>query len=244
MGGPLEAACVPVTDPALTVGFSVFETLRSDGSGQLRKLDEHLDRLERSAAGTAIALPAREILVRELREAAAAVGVAARIRVTVSGSGLRIVSAEVLDLARFHLPIRAARGHYRAEPYLGGSVKHGSRAPWMTAVRRAGVDEVLMVDADGRFTEGTSCAILAVIGGALWTAPHDGRILESTTCLEVIERAVERGIPVVREGPPAAGPWDGLYVASTTRDLAPVVELDGAALPSWDAIGTALAGLG
>ena len=44
-----------------------------------------------------------------------------------------------------------------------------------------------------------------------------------------------------REGPPAAGPWDGLYIASVTRDLCPVVEIDGVALPGWDPVGKRLA---
>jgi branched-subunit amino acid aminotransferase/4-amino-4-deoxychorismate lyase len=103
------------------------------------------------------------------------------------------------------------------------------------------VDEVLLVDGDGRFTEGTTCAIAAVVDGVLWTAPHDGRILVSTTLCEVVERAERLGIPVKREGPPASGPWDALYVCSTTRELAPVVELDGKSLPGWDPVGTRLA---
>ena len=97
-----------------------------------------------------------------------------------------------------------------------------------------------MVDSDGRFTEGTSSAILAVIDGALWTAPHDGRILESTTCIEILERAEAAGIPVVRRGAPASGPWAGLYIASTTRDLAPVAELDGESLSGWEPVGQLL----
>jgi branched-subunit amino acid aminotransferase/4-amino-4-deoxychorismate lyase len=84
-------------------------------------------------------------------------------------------------------------------------------------------------------------ASAAVIDGVLWTAPHDGRILVSTTLCETVERAHQLGIPVRREGPPASGPWDGLYVCSTTRELAPVVELDGKALVGWDPVGTRLA---
>ena len=239
-GMPLDQASIPVTDPAFTVGYSVFETARSDAVGHIRRVDIHLDRLEQSCAATGIPMIDRAVLADEMHRAGAAVGAPSRIRVTLSGSGLRVVSAEALDPARIHRPIRAARGHYRHEPYLGGSVKHGSRAPWIAAVKRAGVDEVLLIDDDGRFTEGTSCAILAVVDGVLWTAPHDGRILESTTCLEVLERAAVAGIDVRREGALAAGPWDALYVASTTRDLAPVSELDGQALPVWDPIGNSL----
>jgi len=82
---------------------------------------------------------------------------------------------------------------------------------------------------------------LAVLDGALWLAPDDGRVLPSTTVDAVLARADRLGIRWRREGPPAAGPWQGLYVASTTRDLAPVVELDGDVLPGWESVGRALA---
>ncbi|HMV65890.1 MAG TPA: aminotransferase class IV, partial [Myxococcota bacterium] len=141
-------------------------------------------------------------------------------------------------------PVRAARGPHRDEPFLGGRPKHSSRAPWAVAVARSGVDDVLLVDASGRFTEGTTCGILAVLDGVLWTAPDDGRILPSTTVIDVVRRAEALGVPVRREGPPADGPWDGLYVASATRDLAPVVELDGAALPGWEPVGRRIAAAG
>lgn len=97
-----------------------------------------------------------------------------------------------------------------------------------------------MVDSEGRFTEGTSCGILAVIDGELWTAPHDHRILPSVTTSRVVDRALALGIVVHRRGPPSIGPWDALYVASTTRDLAPVVELDGQRLSGWDPVGRRL----
>lgn len=238
---PLDQAVIPVTDPGFAVGYAVFETLRSGEGGAVRRLDEHLGRLARSCRGAGIAAPGDAVLAEEINRLAGRLGVPARIRVTLTGGGHRVVTAEPLDRSRLHRPVRAARGPWRDEPFLGGAVKHTSRGPWQAAVRRAGVDEVLFVDGAARFTEGTSCAVLAVIRGSLWTAPHDGRILESTTCLEVLERAEALGIGVVRAGPSAVGGWDALYVASTTRDLAPVVELDGEALPGWDPVGRALA---
>lgn len=238
--GPPETAVFPVTDPAVSVGWSVFETLRSDRQGQVHRLDEHLERLRTSCEAACVPTPPLDRVAEECQRAAAGVVGHARIRVTVSGSGRRVVLAEPLDPARMHTGVRAVRGAWRSEPFLGGGVKHGSRAPWVVAVRRSGVDEVLLVDPAGRFTEGTTCAILAVMDGALWTAPHDGRILESRTCVEICERAEALGIPIVWEGPPADGGWQGLYIASTTRDLAPVLELDGEALGGWEPIGRRL----
>lgn len=239
VGMPLAEARIPVDDPAVTLGWSVFETLTTRGGVGVR-LEAHLDRLAASCRGACLVMPDREDIRREV--AALAVRDDVRIRVTITGGGRRIVTAEPVDPARAHQPVRAVRGAHRDEPVLGGEVKHGSRAAWIVAVKRSGVDEVLLVDDAGCFTEATTAAILAVIGGVVWTAPHDGRILESTTCVDVLERAARLGIPVRREGPPAGGGWQGLYVASATRDLAPVIELDGVALPVWDPIGRALTG--
>jgi branched-subunit amino acid aminotransferase/4-amino-4-deoxychorismate lyase len=238
---PIEQAYVPVTDPALTVGHAVFDTLRSDADGTVVRLDAHLERLGRSAAAVGIQMPVAQTLAEEIRRVSQQLGVASRIRVTLTGAGRRVVAATPLDDARMGMPVRAVRGVHVDEPYLGGGIKHGSRAPWIVAVQRSGVDEVLLVDADGRFTEGTTCAILAVQDGVVWTAAHDGRILPSTTLNALLERAANLGIPTVRRGALAAGPWEGLYVASTTRKLAPVVELDGVSLPGWDPVGQRLA---
>jgi len=238
---PIERAFIPVTDPALTVGHAVFDTLRSEVDGTVVRLDAHLERLARSAAAVDIAMPALAELADEIRSVAARIDGSARIRVTLTGGGRRAVAATPLDTSRIGHPVRAVRGVHADEPYLGGGIKHGSRAPWIVAVQRSGVDEVLLVDADGRFTEGTTCAILAVRDGVLYTAPHDGRILPSTTLKALLERAEALGIRCVRQGPDASGPWDGLYVASTTRKLAPVIELDGASLQGWDPVGRRLA---
>lgn len=237
-GMPSDRACIPANDPAVTLGWSVFETLQLPGAD----VDVHLDRLAASCEAGLIAMPDRAQLRAEVALAASHIPEGARIRITLTGGGRRIVSVEAIDPLRRHQPIRAVRGPHRTEPVLGGSVKHGSRLPWVVAVHHSGVDDVLMVDAEGHFTEGTMCGILAVVGGELFTAPADGRILASTTVAAIVRRAEALGIPVHRMGPSAKGPWDGLYVASATRDIAPVVELDGVALPVWDPIGRRLRG--
>ena len=237
--GPLSQAVLPIVDPAVMLGWSVFETMAAD-EGAVPELAAHLDRLARSCVEGRIPMPSRGLLAEEVAVVASRQGGAARVRVTLTGGGHRLVVATPRSRDRMHAPMRCVRGEHHHDPNLSGAVKHGSRMGWVLAVQRAGVDDVLLVDEDGRFTEGTTCAILAVVDGVLHTAPHDGRILESTCCTRILATAVELGIPVERVGPSAAGPWDGLYVASATRGLTPVVELDGAALPEWEPIGRRL----
>ncbi len=234
-----EDAHIPVDDPAVTHGWSVFETFVAPTAD----VDVHLERLASSAASVHITMPSRSQLLSEVEAVLGGVGDAARVRITLTGGGRRIVRAEPIDPDRRYHPVTAARGEHRDEPFLGGSIKHGSRLPWIMAERTSGADVVLLVDASGRFTEGTACGVLAVVDGTLYTAPNDGRILPSTTVAEIVRTAERVGVPVLREGPPAHGPWDGLYVASATRHLAPVVEIDGVALSGWEPIGRRLAGL-
>ena len=231
---------IPYTDPAVTHGVTAFETIRVD-AGVPRALDRHVARLAESCAALGLPVQDAAVVADEVQRAGASIAAPlARVRVTITGGGLRIVVAEAADPSRIHGPVRAVRGKHRDDPVLPGSIKHGSRASWVVAVKRSGVDEVLLVDDRGKFTEGTTCAILAVIDGALWTAPEDGRVLASTAVAEILERAQNVGVPVLRQRPPADHPWEGLYVASSLRDLCPVVELDGQPLPGWDPIGRLL----
>ncbi|MBW1879970.1 MAG: aminotransferase class IV [Deltaproteobacteria bacterium] len=236
---PLDEARIPVTDPGFTHGWTVFETLLAQGCAP-PSFVEHLDRLAHSCEQACLAMPSRDTLLAEVEDIVRRFDTAVRVRITLTGGGHRVVQGSPADARRLHRPIRAVRGVHRDEPFLGGAVKHGSRAPWMVALQCSGADEVLLVDAEGRFTEGTSCGVLAVVHGTLWTAAHDHRILPSTTVNDLVRRATALGIGVRREGPIATGPWDALYIASVTRDIAPVVELDGQALPGWEPVGLAL----
>lgn len=236
---PLDETRLPVTDPALTVGWSVFETLGVQ-DGEPNRLDAHLRRLFTSCDGAEIPCPDEARLRAQVAELVAVAPAEARVRITVTGGGRCLLTAVPMPVGRAGKPVRAVRGAHRDEPFLAGRIKHSSRAPWVVAVRRSGADEVLLVDENGRFTEGTTSAIVAVVDGVIWTAPDDGRILASTTLAGLLKRAEALRIPVRRRGAPAVGPWDGLYIASATRRLAPVVALDDEALPGWEPVGRRL----
>lgn len=230
----LDDAVIPATDVGFLRGWTVFETLRVV-DGDIPLLREHLARLEASAATMFIPMP--DGLAGEACQLAQRADGENRIRITLSGSGLRMLTLEPVERGRRGATVRCATGPFVADPFLDGSVKHGSRAGWVVAVRAAGVDDVLLVDRDGRFTEGTTCGVIAVVDGVVRTAPHDGRILPSTTVVEAVAAAERLGIPVAWRGAVAAGPLDGLYMASATRGLAPVVSLDGRVLPGWEPVG-------
>jgi branched-subunit amino acid aminotransferase/4-amino-4-deoxychorismate lyase len=233
---PLEAAVVPITDIQFTHGLGVYETLAHDADPE-----PNFVRLRESAAAIGVEMPDEDVLRAEIARIVAAAG-PCWIVIDLTGDGRRIVWTRAFEPERRHRAVRCGRAPHVDHPLLPGSVKHRSRGAWVAELRRRpGVDELLFVDADGRFTEGSSCAVLAVVGGAVWTAPWDHRILRSTTLDRLLDHARARGIDVVRAGPLAQGPWDALYIASTTRSIAPVIELDGTPLPGWDPVGRALA---
>jgi branched-chain amino acid aminotransferase len=235
---PLSEATVPITDVGFSHGLGVYETLEA---GPGTDPAPNFERLRESALAIGLDAPDVATLRDEIERVRARIGDRAWIRVSLTGDGRRFVWGTAVDESRRHAPVRCGTAAHVDHPLLPGSVKHRSRGAWMLEVRRRNVDELLFVDADGRFTEGTSCAVLASIDGAVWTAPWDGRILASTTLRRLLGQAEGLGIPIVRRGARATEPFDALYVASTTRSLAPVAELDRHALAMWDPVGRMLA---
>src|SRR3982751_858794 len=79
-----ENAHISVFDRGFLYGDSVYETIATAG-GRLFALDEHLDRLERSAARLSLPLPPRAKIEAAIAETLAAAGNAeTRVRVMVT----------------------------------------------------------------------------------------------------------------------------------------------------------------
>lgn len=224
-------------DPGLTLGLSVFETLRTYGRAPFR-LERHLERLAESAGATGIVCPSPRVLSEEILAVIAALPGECNVRVTLTAGGARIVRAMPLDAARGLA--RCATAVFEPPAWLPGAVKHTSRAGSALVVPLYGVSEVIWVDRAGLLLEGTRSNVLAVREGELWTPPLDGRILAGVTREALLEEARALGL-VVHEAPcPVDGGWDELYLCSTLRELQPIVELDGRAAPGEGPVGRAL----
>jgi branched-chain amino acid aminotransferase len=63
-----------------------------------------------------------------------------------------------------------------------------------------GCDDAIMLNADGKVAEGSSCNIFIVRDGTLITPPIDSDILEGITRRTILELAVELGIPTQQRG--------------------------------------------
>ncbi|MBN2132203.1 MAG: aminotransferase class IV [Sedimentisphaerales bacterium] len=91
-----------------------------------------------------------------------------------------------------------------------------------------GCDEAILVDEQGRITEGAGSTFFAIRGKTLVTAPLSANILPSITREFVIRAAGNVGLEVKQEclTPQQAVSVDELFIAVTTRDVVPVVRFD------------------
>ncbi len=238
----LPGASIPVTDSAVVRGDGCFEAIRSY-DGRLFALDEHLARLEHSAAALRLPLRDRGELAGWCKAAAVAGGEGiVRIIVTrgpavpgVEGPGHTIVMhhglpsrPDSLRLGPVHAP-----WHPAGRPWELSVAKTISYAPNLSASRSAvemGFDDAVLLSDDGTVLEGPTFAVGWVKGGALETPALDLLILPSITRAHALELARRQGIEV-REGRfpiDRALEADEFMAFSTTKEVMAVVRVGSA----------------
>jgi len=222
-----EQLMIPVTDEGLLRGDGVFEVLRLYG-GRPFALDEHLERIARSAAG--IRLPADlDALRAEIAALLEQAGeVDSLLRVVLTRGGRRIAIVE--PLPPYPETARVRTIAFAPSRILDG-LKTVSYAANMLAVRLAkeqGFDESLFVTPHGRVLEGTTWTLFYVRGGELLTPPLEERILQSITRRHVLEAA--GGSERVTTLDELLGAEEA-FIASTVREVLPIARIDDTDLP-------------
>ena len=223
-------AVIPAADDGLLRGDGVFEVIRLY-AGRPFALDEHLDRLERSAA--AIELPIeRESFEAEISALLDEFGEhEAQLRLVATRGGQRLAFTE--DLPPYAARDRAsvATVDYSPSLILNG-VKSLSYAANMQATRIAkarGADEAMLVRPDGIVLEAPTSTVFWVTGdGVLRTPSLDVGILASITRDRLVrELEIEEG----------AFPLDDLlgareaFLASTVREVQAISSVNETELP-------------
>ncbi|HWA75983.1 MAG TPA: aminotransferase class IV [Polyangiaceae bacterium] len=250
-----EAARVSVFDRGFLYGDSVFETLRTYG-GQPFALDEHIARLERSAAlvGIRVPLSASE-LDAEVRRAVALAGFPEsylRVMVTrgqgqrlgldpaLAGAPLRVVIVSLLEplpAVKYERGIAAIT--YRTQRVADGTEAAGAKlGNYLVAVlaseaaRAADAEEALLLDREGGVLEGATSNVFAVRAGRLITPPVELGILPGITRAHVLGLAAALSLPVEERALSVGelGELDELFISSSIRELLPVVRVDGRAI--------------
>jgi branched-chain amino acid aminotransferase len=221
-------ATISIADNGLVRGDGVFEMLRVY-DGEPFAQDEHLDRLERSAAG--VELPLDRALIEQEAAAllTAAKGADCNLRILLTRGGRRLM---MLEAPLVHPEtVTLASVSFTPNLVLAG-VKSLSYCANEQATRVAaaqGADEALLIHPDDKVLEApTSSIFWASAEGRLRTPALELGILDSITrAFLVRELSVEEGNWPASE---LTGAREA-FLASTTREVQAVAAIDGQELP-------------
>jgi branched-chain amino acid aminotransferase len=225
---PADEIHIPARDEGLLRGDGVFEVMRLY-DGEPFALDDHLERMERSAGNLLLPLDADAVRadIRTLLEAGQPTdGV---VRVLVTRGGHRIGFLEPLPELPDTLALKTIT--YSPTRILDGvkSLSYGGNMLATRLAERDGCDEALLVTPHGRVLEApTSTFFCSLDGSTLVTPPLDDHILDSITRRRLL-RACE-----ITERPIAADELAGVreaFLASTVREVLPVHAIDARQLP-------------
>ena len=225
---PVAEATISVTDEGLLRGDGVFEVLRLY-AGRPFALAEHLERLGRSAANLRLAVDVEALGADVGRLLEAVDAPEGLLRVVATRGGARIVLIE--PLPAYPQALRLGYVTFAPTRVLDG-VKSLSYAANMLCTRLArerGFDEALLVTPHGRVLEGPTSSFFWARGGRLLTPPLDDHILASITRRLVLELTEAEEAVCTGEDIDAA---DEAFLASTTREVTPVVAVESRSLPA------------
>jgi len=196
---------IPVSDSVVQRGDGVFEALRT-AAGEPFALEEHLDRLDQSAAAMELETVDRELLRSWVHRVAEPEGHAlVRILVTRGDDGADgrtvVLSQPLPEVPEpFAVLPHRAPWHPAGRPWELAGVKTLSYAPNLAAsrvARRAGYSDALLVSDDDTILEGPTFCIGWLVDGHFETPSLDLGILASITRAQAIDLAHSLGFGVV-----------------------------------------------
>ena len=252
---PADQAVVPVYDHGFVYGEGVYETLRTYNRVPFL-YDRHMRRLRQSAERLLLPVPFDDgTLLSSIEQTIAAAGELneAYIRIlltrgvgdltydpksTPTPTTVVIVKPFEAPAARVYNEgirvslVQMLRNHPKSVNPIIKSNNLLNNALAMQAAYRSGAEEALMCNYRGELTECSQSNFFMVRGGAAVTPPSEAGILEGVTRGFLFELGRELGIDVREETltPGDLETADEMFITSTTRELSPVVNVDGRAV--------------
>jgi D-alanine transaminase len=244
-----EDARISVLDRGFIFGDGVYEVWRVI-DGRLFEHERHDRRLRRGLAAVEIEVPAREIdalagvAQRLLKDNDLLEGEGTFYLEVTRGTAPRTHAYPPAGtrptifamVSRFEVPHAARAAGVKAVTeadvrWLRCDVKTVQLLPNCMAKQKAhaaGALEAIFIR-DGIVTEGTHTSVLGVRNGELRTHPLGPLILPSVTREVILDIAREQNVPVREQAFSVKELFelDELFVAGTTTDVTPVVEVDG-----------------
>ena len=248
-----DEAAVPVFDRGFLFGDSVYETVGTS-RGRMVFLDDHLDRLARSAERIYLRLPPRDEIQRAVRETlAAAENPESRVRIIVTrGDGTVDLDPAAAGRPRLVVIVQPLGGP-SPELYEEGAeveivsvdrnspraidpaVKSGNYLNNVLAMgearrRRPSVHEAVLCAANGSVAEGATSNVFAVAAGELRTPALEVGILDGVTRGKILGLA--RAEEIACHEVPFMSPddfrrSDEAFLTSSVRGVMPVTLVDG-----------------
>lgn len=232
----------------LLSGWGVFSTIRVIG-GVLFAFEHHWARMSKDAAALNVQLPRdSEAVHRKLLDLVEANQTSnATVRVVVvrntggiwegpaigRASDLIALTTETKDWGKGVRLCYTPRARYAAGEFAGAKIlSWGSNLTWLERAQARGFDETILLNEQGEVAECTSANIFAATGDQVWTPPLSSGCLPGVT-RELLLHKIQ--VPGYRIGEKALMPTDlesaaEVFITSTTRNLLPVVEIEGRAI--------------
>jgi branched-chain amino acid aminotransferase len=226
-------------------GWGVFSTFRV-ADGVLFAFDRHWARMQRDAAALHVPMTQDPERVRrklhDLVEANQVPDCTLRLAILRNAGGLWTgpstgresdVLALTANTKDWGSGVRLGyvkNGRHAASPFAGTKIlSWAMNLTWAESAHARGLDEVLLLNERGEVAECTSANVFVANGDHVWTPPL------SSGCLPGITREVLLGeihVPGIRIGEKALMPADlesadEVFITSTTRNLLPVLEIEG-----------------
>jgi branched-chain amino acid aminotransferase len=246
---PPEDAKISVLDHAVLFGDSVYETVRTY-NGRPFLFSRHFARLQHSAERVHLVLPwSKEAIRGEVQRTLESKGYPgeSRIRVmvtrgagalnldieTTAGPSLIIIVVPLQELppARYrdgvNVVISSVRRGRRLADIKTGSLIHQVLA-FNEAKAKKAFEAILLTD-EGHLSDGITSNIYLVEDQRLLTPSHDAGIVEGITRGVVLELARGMGLEVIEGMFPQnrIDYADEMLLTSTTREVVPIVRVDG-----------------
>lgn len=227
--GPTAEATIGLKDDGLYRGDGAFEVIRLY-EGRPYALDDHVARLQRSAAALRLEFDAMALRAEIDALLDAAGPVDGQLRLIVTRGGRRIAATEPVPVHAETVKLGSVT--YQTTIILNGvkSLSYGANMLATRLAKEAGADEALLVRPDGIVLEPPTSSIFWVADGALRTTALSEGVLASITRDRIFQ-----AVPDIEEGAWTLDQVKGaseVFLASTVREVQPVAAIDDVALPA------------
>jgi branched-chain amino acid aminotransferase len=226
--GPTAEATVPLKDDGLYRGDGAFEVIRLY-AGRPYALDDHVARLQASAAALRLEFDAMALRAEIDALLEAAGPVEGQLRLIVTRGGRRIAATEQVPVHAETVKVGSVT--YQTTIILNGvkSLSYGANMLATRLAKEVGADEALLVRPDGTVLEPPTSTMFWVLDGVLCTTALSEGVLASITRDRLL-----KAVPGIEEGAWTLDDVKGAseaFLASTTREIQAVAQVDGVALP-------------